>query len=188
MTAPDTPRIIPDRKVRTGHEVRVDVTDDDGHTWEYVTGTVTRLGARSFWIGDDEVGLNEPNTTVYLINDATTEDVSFSISSAAEMFTDPTEDSAYGGQDRAPDGSRIVEWITDDRYVDEFGCVWKAPTEDPAPTYEEMWRDMLRERDALAATLERVRELCKNTDGDWLDPEAELPVGVFQEALLDGDA
>ncbi|MBO0826182.1 MAG: hypothetical protein J2P24_00230 [Streptosporangiales bacterium] len=28
--------------------------------------------------------------------------------------------------DRAPDGARIVKWVADDRYLDEYGCIWKA--------------------------------------------------------------
>lgn len=122
---------------------------------------------------------------VYLVSDAPTEDVSFSISSAAEMFTDPAEDGASGGQDdRAPDGSRIVKWITEDRYEDEFGCVWKAPTEDPAPTYEEMWRDMLRERDALAATLKQVRERCNTVPASW----DAFSLAWEIRRIVDGDA
>jgi len=37
--------------------------------------------------------------------------------------------------------------------------------------------------DRLAAQVAAVRALCQDTDGNWLHPEVELPVGEFQAAL-----
>lgn len=39
------------------------------------------------------------------------------------------------------------------------------------------------ERDRLASTVQRVRDLTRSTDGDDLDGDSELPVGLFQGAL-----
>lgn len=43
------------------------------------------------------------------------------------------------------------------------------------------------ERDRLAATVQRVRDLTRSTDGDDLDGDSELPVGLFQGALDGGE-
>ena len=37
----------------------------------------------------------------------------------------------------------------------------------------------------LLALAEAVAALCRDTDGNWLDPSSELPVGEFQAAISD---
>lgn len=81
----DTPRIIGADEVRVGQRVSFAGTSYEG------------------WIVDEgllDIVLKAAATGyVFLLSDAPTEDLSFSISSAAEMFTDPTEDGASGGPD-----------------------------------------------------------------------------------------
>ena len=51
-----------------------------------------------------------------------------------------------------------------------------------------IWAQQLRfvadERDAAQAKVARVEALCKDTDGDWLHGESELPVGEFIAAIV----
>lgn len=37
--------------------------------------------------------------------------------------------------------------------------------------------------DRLLRVAEAVRDLCRDTDGNWLEPSSSLPVGEFQAAL-----
>jgi hypothetical protein len=71
-----------------------------------------------------------------------------------------------------------------------------APAADPNVVKDLAWRtfNMIRafrelgaERDQLAATVQRVRNLTRSTDGDDLDGDSELPVGLFQGALDGGE-
>lgn len=39
--------------------------------------------------------------------------------------------------------------------------------------------DVLR----LVPVVEALRDLCRDTDGNWLEPSSSLPVGEFQSAL-----
>jgi hypothetical protein len=38
----------------------------------------------------------------------------------------------------------------------------------------------------LLAAVEAVAALCRDTDGNWLPPQSELPVGEFQAAITRG--
>lgn len=44
---------------------------------------------------------------------------------------------------------------------------------------------VIRAAEAMRSTLGAVQALTRSTDGDALDPDEELPVGVFQQALGD---
>lgn len=49
--------------------------------------------------------------------------------------------------------------------------------------YTDFIAHSLTDMSGLLRVVERLRDLCRDTDGNWLEPSSSLPVGEFQAAL-----
>jgi hypothetical protein len=109
-------------------------------------------------------------------------------SDAAHALSKPVR--ALITQARATDQARIAELEARVELWDELLAEWKARAEAAQAAYRDQHAHMDRvvaERDALRATVERVRALCDEAPEAW---HATVPVRALRAALADpkGDA